>query len=247
MKQIFSLVLAITFILSINQTVHAYSYGDPGEEALAEAYNEIDNYLDQDDWENAKLVYDTYSKEFELYFTATKPVIEDAFEHKNKEQLLKAYQAALRLNIERRLHFAEDQFEDYGQAKLLLAKARGTFSVLEPITEEKTSPEFVSSIYSALDEALVSLGNPGLFGIGNKESDSDVFKENIEFIISELKPLYPIPEINDEGDAHLTEENLDFMDQFGEVGSSNFWLWFSVALFGILIVIVIVQKRKKNR
>lgn len=244
-KKIFSVLIMIFIIGSFQSNVSAYSYGDPGKEQFAEAYRELETYVEQDDWENARNVYESYSKEFDLYFKKTVPHIEEAFESKDKDLLLKSYQAALRLNVERRLHFAEDQFDDYGQAKLLLAKARGTFNVLEAAALEKTNQETVDEIYASFDKALESLGNPGLFGIGNQENDPEQFEKEVESILTTLTDIFPMPEDTDDK-SHLTEENLDLNDDLGE-GNSTFWLWFTVILAAIFILIVIINKRKNKK
>jgi hypothetical protein len=232
--------------LSANQA-YAYSYGDPGEEQLAEAYKELDNYLQQDDWDNARAVYDTYAKEFDLYFTKTKAPIEAGFEQKDKELVLQSYQYAMLLNIERRLHFAEEQFDDYGQAKLLLAKARGTFSVLEPIFIEKTNQETADAIYQAFDEALASLGNPGLFGIGSQTNDVEAFGEQKTFILTELQNNFELPTEEQKDESHLTEENLGFLGGSGEEGNSRFWLMFTVGLFVVFVGLIAFNKMKKKK
>ncbi|WP_205685171.1 hypothetical protein, partial [Peribacillus acanthi] len=219
----------------------------PGEEKLAEAYKELHKYLSADDWTNARKVYDTYQKEFDLYFKKAKVDIEKGFEKKDSELVLRSYQAALRLNVERRLHFAQEQFEDYGQAKLLLAKARGTFTVLDPILAENKDQESVDAIYKAFDDALKALGNPGLFGIGSKNNDKDAFDNNVAFINSELAPAFPIVSEVEKDKSHLTEENLNFLNQGDEEGNSSFWLWFSIILIvGFLLIIASNKLRKKK-
>ncbi|MGG1632388.1 hypothetical protein [Rossellomorea sp. NRS-1567] len=249
MKKSLFFSLALIFILNyifIPSQASAYSYGDPGEEKIAEAYKELENSLKNDDWDNAKKIYDSYEKDFELYFSKVQPDINKAFEEKDKDLLLESWRAALMLNIERRLHFAQDQFDDYGQAKLLLAKARGTFNVLEPFVVEEKSQEEADKIYASFDTALNSLGNPGLFGIGSKDNDPDAFDNEVESIIKELRPLFPIPsEKADE--SHLNEENLGFLDGMGEGGSSSFWLYFSLALILILIVLITINRRKNKQ
>ena len=244
MKLLNTLLVTMILILFNIQSVDAYSYGDPGEEPLAEAYKELESYVQNDQWDKATQVFHTYTKEFDLYFKQTVPLIEEAFEHKDKELLLTSYQAALRLNIERRLHFADESFDDYGQAKLLLAKARGTFNVLSPKVKEKEGQQVVDDIYQAFDQALVALGNPGLFGIGNKESDYETFIEKKTFIENQLKPLFPVP-TGEAGDEHLTEENLDLLDKNNGEQNNTFWLWFTVILFAILIILILLKKRKK--
>ncbi|MBM7701283.1 hypothetical protein [Metabacillus iocasae] len=237
------LILNTTFV----QQASAYSYGDPGEEQMAEAYKEMDKHLQADDWDRARSVYDTYEKDFDLYFKATQPLIETAFEEKDKELLLESYQYAMLLNVERRLHFAEDQFEDYGQAKLLLAKARGTFNVMEPLLVERADQETSDNVYKAFDDALKALGNPGLFGIGSKGTDEDVFKEKTSFIITTLKEHFKLPSDEKEDESHLTEENLGFLNGMDEEGNSTFWLLFSIGLFIALIIIIVLNKLKNKK
>ncbi|OEH91900.1 hypothetical protein [Bacillus solimangrovi] len=245
-KIIYYLIMTMILTLTGVSQAFAYSYGDPGEEQIAEAYIELKNHLENDNWDGAKQVYDTYEKEFDLYFTKTVPLIAEGFEQKDKELILDSYKAALRLNVERRLHFADEQFEDYGQAKLLLAKARGTFNILAPYVQDQEGDEYVQNVYASFDLALQSLGNPGLFGIGNQENDYDTFQQETENIIKKVEPFFAIPKNEEEGKSHLTEENLDFLED-KEIGSSSFWLWFSVALFAILVFIVFVNKSKKQK
>lgn len=244
-KIIISIItLTLSFIIMDPTNTAAYSYGDPGEEKFAEAYKEVKQYVDADKWDQAEQVIDTYNKEFDLYFKQTVPYIEEALENKDKELLLKSYRTALRLNVERRLHFAQEQFEDYGQAKLLLAKARGTFDVLKPTYKEDEGEEAVQSIYESFDEALQSLGNPGLFGIGDQQSDQETFDREINEINTSLTEAFPVPAQEDD-DANLTEENLGIFG--GEDGESNpIWKWLSIGLVG-LFILLIVFNRTKNR
>ena len=46
-------------------------------------------------------------------------------------------------------------------------------------------------INQAFEDALDALGNPGLFGVGKKDADPELFKEKVSFIHTEVKPLFP--------------------------------------------------------
>ncbi|HTG71559.1 MAG TPA: hypothetical protein VL921_20035, partial [Candidatus Udaeobacter sp.] len=46
-------------------------------------------------------------------------------------------------------------------------------------------------INTAFDEALEALGNPGLFGVGQKPAELDVFKKKVNYIYGVVKPLFP--------------------------------------------------------
>ncbi len=242
-SRLFSVLIMIFILTASPLQAFGYSYGDPGEEQLAEAYKELEKYAEQGNWDEARKVYESYQKEFDLYFTKTKPFIEQALEEEDKELLLESYQAALRLNIERRLHFAQEKFEDYGEAKLLLAKARGTFNVLEPVVVEREGQKTADAVYKHFDNALEALGNPGLFGIGNADSDEETFTRETNAILEKTEPIFPLPQEN-EDESHLTEENLELNEE--EAGNSSFWLWFTVGLAVLFIAIVLIGRRKRK-
>ena len=129
-------LIAFLFLLTAPLSASAYSYGDPGKEAFAEAYKQFEEQLDQKDYKLARETIDAYDKEFTLYFPEAKEKIDAALADQDTDAAKQAYRVALRQNIERRLHFAQEQFDDFGQAKLLLAKARGTYDVLAPYVKE---------------------------------------------------------------------------------------------------------------
>lgn len=240
-----NLILLLTFLLPNH--AFAYSYGDPGEEKIAEGYKQLKEYVNNDQWDKAEGLIANFEEDFKLYFSQAHPYITQALENKDKELLLRSYRVALRLNIERRLHFAQKQFEEYGQAKLLLAKARGTFNVLEPYLEEEKGEETVQKVYGAFDTALESLGNPGLFGIGNKDSDEELFKKQVTYINETMKDVFQLPESKEGDSPELSEENLDFFDNLdGE--SSPIWKWISLGLVGLFILLIVFQRmRKRNK
>lgn len=237
-----SLLFLMISILVMPGSALAYSYGHPGEEELAEGYKEFEKYVNQDDWENAMLVPESFKNEFDLYFQDAYEVMQVAFEEQDKQLALSAYQSALRQNIERRLKFANEQFDDYGQAKLLLAKARGTFKVLEPIVAEKQGQQFVDDIYQAYDENLTALGNPGLFGVGKVESDRDTFVKETTYIVDQLRPIFPVP-MMEEGSGHLVEEEEPSLAMDT---NEDIWLWLTIIFATILIVLLVLRKLKKK-
>ncbi|KGX93435.1 hypothetical protein N781_10305 [Pontibacillus halophilus JSM 076056 = DSM 19796] len=248
MKNIIIPVIIATFILTLSlpSKGSAYSYGDPGEEKIAEAYKELEQYVKNDEWSKAEQLMESNREDFELYFTQTLPLVDEGLEERDEEKLLGAYRTALRLNIDRRLHFAKDNFDDYSQAKLLLAKARGTFNVLEPYVLEQSDQQTVDQVYTDFDEALASLGNPGLFGVGNEESDQDTFNEKVTSINDTLSNYFTLPE-GSSNDGELTEENLN-LEEANE-GNSAIWKWIAIGLGVIMAVLIAfnqVRKRKKD-
>jgi len=235
-------LIAFLFLLTAPLSASAYSYGDPGKEAFAEAYKQFEEQLDQKDYKLARETIDAYDKEFTLYFPEAKEKIDAALADQDAAAAKQAYRVALRQNIERRLHFAQEQFDDFGQAKLLLAKARGTYDVLAPYVKESEGAKTSDSLYTAFDESLAALGNPGLFGVGKKASDRTAFDQNIKQIEDTITPLFVLP--GEEKTGVFDEEDSIFGQSFG---TDDIWKTVAISLVIILIVIVIIGQRKKRR
>ncbi|MCT4792684.1 MULTISPECIES: hypothetical protein [Exiguobacterium] len=235
-------IIAFLFLLTAPLAASAYSYGDPGKEAFAEAYKQFEEQLDQKDYKLARETIDAYDKEFTLYFPEAKEKIDAALADQDTDAAKQAYRVALRQNIERRLHFAQEQFDDFGQAKLLLAKARGTYDVLAPYVKESEDAKTSDSLYTAFDESLAALGNPGLFGVGKKASDREAFDQNIKQIEDTITPLFVLP--GEEKTGVFDEEDSIFGQSFG---TDDIWKTVAISLVIILIVIVIIGQRKKRR
>jgi len=235
-------IIAFLFLLTAPLSASAYSYGDPGKEAFAEAYKQFEEQLNQKDYKLARETIDAYDKEFTLYFPEAKEKIDAALADQDTDAAKQAYRVALRQNIERRLHFAQEQFDDFGQAKLLLAKARGTYDVLAPDVKESEDAKTSDSLYTAFDESLAALGNPGLFGVGKKASDREAFDQNIKQIEDTITPLFVLP--GEEKTGVFDEEDSIFGQSFG---TDDIWKTVAISLVIILIVIVIIGQRKKRR
>lgn len=235
-------LIAFLFLLTAPLSASAYSYGDPGKEAFAEAYKQFEEQLNQKDYKLARETIDAYDKEFTLYFPEAKEKIDAALADQDAAAAKQAYRVALRQNIERRLHFAQEQFDDFGQAKLLLAKARGTYDVLAPYVKESEGAKTSDSLYTAFDESLAALGNPGLFGVGKKASDREAFDQNIKQIEDTITPLFVLP--GEEKTGVFDEEDSIFGQSFG---TDDIWKTVAISLVIILIVIVIIGQRKKRR
>jgi hypothetical protein len=185
------ILLALSLLLLLPTSAFAYSYGDPNKEDVAEAYKEIAAKLEKNpaDWNGAYQAFLSRKKEIAQHFgEQTANVLENNFSQQNKDLVLHNYKAVLVLNIDRRLDYAEKEFDDYAQAKLLLAKGRGTLDVLAPTISDSGA----KTAYAAFDKALKALGNPGLFGVGTVPSDKNEFLKQTALIRSTLKPFYPL-------------------------------------------------------
>ncbi len=168
----------------------AYSYGDPNKEDVAESFKEIVVELSESpiDWITAAAIYKTRRAEISSHFGEDIAITLDVnLSDENKDAFIANYKAVLGLNLKRRFDYSIKDFDDYAAAKLLVAKAKGTYDVMRPYLPSKQTAE----LDTAFEVAYTSLGNPGLFGVGEKPSDEAEFKKQSSFILDTILPLFP--------------------------------------------------------
>jgi hypothetical protein len=173
--------------------VFAYSYGDPNKEDVAETFKQMLVKLNDSnpDWAGALEIYKVRRTEISSHFGESIAVTLDKnIANKEKELLITNYKAVLVLNLKRRFDYIQKDINDYSKVKLLLAKAKGTFDVLQPYVEAK-APNKIDDLNQAFEVALEALGNPGLFGVGEMPVKPEEFKKQADFIYQTVKPLFP--------------------------------------------------------
>jgi hypothetical protein len=186
-----SVIILIVVLLLSPQSVFAYSYGDPNKEDIAEAYVFIKAKLDENPpaWDAAYQQYLVHKKVLKLEFgDRVISTLEANFTAQDKTLLKANYRGMLAMNIKRRFDYAKAEIKNYSQAKLLLAKAKGTFEVIAPYIKDGAT---VTSVRNAFDLALEALGNPGLFGVGKKDTNEEEFTKQVDLIYGAVKPFFP--------------------------------------------------------
>lgn len=238
-------VLAHSFPLSAK----AYTYGDPNEEVLAEVYKKMLIELDKNppDYVTAEKHFNTVKEEIDMHM-GPKPakVILQNLENKDKEQTINNLDQLLVLNIARRLENIDKNFSQYETSKRLLAKGFATYEALSPKVEAR-NPKVDKEIKSEFDKALNSLGNPGLFGVGEKEADQKAFDDSKNQIFSLLQKEFDIKNLKvghfKESTTNVSSQEKDWTDL------SNLRNWLPlVIIVAILVAVVIftIRKRKSN-
>lgn len=186
----FTIIMLFVLCLLLPVGALAYSYGDPNKEDVAESFKEIVVELNQNpiDWSTAEAIYKTRRAEISSHFGEDIAITLDVnLSDKNKDVFVANYKAVLGLNLKRRFDYSIKDFDDYAATKLLVAKAKGTYNVLKPYLPSSQTAE----LDKAFEVAYTSLGNPGLFGVGEKPSDEAEFKKQSSFILDSIIPLLP--------------------------------------------------------
>jgi hypothetical protein len=240
----FTFILLFTHVFSI--TANAYTYGDPNKEELAEAYKEMIIELDKNppDFSTARKHYETVKEEVDMHMGPDpSKIILQNIEDKDKEQTIKNMDELLVLNIARRLENVEKNFSEFDTSKRLLAKGFATYEALSPKIEAK-NPDLDKKIKAEFDKALESLGNPGLFGVGQKEAEVETFKANKETILSKLQTEFNIKSLEvghfSESATETEKGNTDWTDL------SNLRNWIPLIIIVIVIIAVVLIARRKK-
>jgi hypothetical protein len=243
----FIVIFLLTQVFST--TANAYSYGDPNKEELAEAYKKMLMEFDKNppDFNTARKHYETVKEEVDMHMGPDpSKIIMQNLEDKDKEQTIENMDELLVLNIARRLENVESNFSEFDTSKRLLAKGFATYEALSPKIEAKNS-DLDKDIKAEFDKALESLGNPGLFGVGQKEADQESFIASKEKILSTLQTEFNIKSLEV---GHFSEsateteqvKNNDWTDL------SNIRNWIPIIIIVAVIAFVIfVAKRKRKR
>jgi hypothetical protein len=254
MKKI--LVLSTLLFVLLNQFMtnqaFAYSYGDPNEEIVAERYKEMLIKLDENppNFAEAKKIYESVQEEVDMHM-GPKPseIILKNLEDEDKENAIKNMDELLVLNIARRLESIEKNFDEFDTSKKLLAKGFATYEALSPKIESE-NPELDKNMKQEFDKALQSLGNPGLFGVGEQKSDIEAFKKSKEQILTTLQEHFDIKSLEV---GHFSESATEVESNSGKkewTDLSNLKNWVPIIiLVGLLagVIVFTVNRKRKNR
>ncbi|BFT76041.1 hypothetical protein [Paenibacillus sp. P36] len=183
------LLVILTTLVILPVSALAYSYGDANTEDVAETFKLVQSSIGNgaNDWNAAESAYQERRAEIISHFgEAVGSTLDANFKAKDSKAVIANFKGVLVMNLDRRFTYAIQGIDDYAASKLLLAKAKATYDTLQPYMSSGKA-----DIEKAFDEALDALGNPGLFGVGKKPVQPDVFKEKVNFIYSKVKPVFP--------------------------------------------------------
>lgn len=246
---VFSLLLLLAFNSMFTTSANAYTYGDPNKEEVAEAYKEILIKLDQDppNFAESRKIYGSVKEEVDMHMGAEpSEIILAGMDSEDKEAVIENMEKLLVLNIARRMENIEGKFTEYDTSKKLLAKAFATYEALSPKVEAQ-NPELDQKIKASFDEALNSLGNPGLFGVGKKESDLEAFKANKEEILASLQKEFKLKSLEvGHFSESATETESSGKKEWTDISNIRNWIPL-ILLVAVIVGAVVFTIRKRNR
>ncbi|MFZ3588382.1 hypothetical protein ACOI1C_03700 [Bacillus sp. DJP31] len=246
--KLLSIILVVLNTLMIPQLASAYSYGNPNEELVALAYSDMVARLSESppNFQEALTIYETVQEEIDMHMgPEPSQAILNAFDDEEVDKIKEDMEKVLVLNIARRLDNVEKNFSDYNVSKRLLAKAHATYKVLSPVIVEKDESIDIQ-LTEEFNTALESIGNPGLFGVGNVESNVETFSTSKENILTHLQDVFVMSSLDI---GHFSEEvEEDTFSQSGEawndISNVKNWLPIILLIAVILGTVWFVKKRK---
>ncbi|MCA1056371.1 hypothetical protein LCM10_15335 [Rossellomorea aquimaris] len=250
MKKTFitSVLITLLFSMILTSQASAYSYGDPSEEKIAEAYKEIIMKLDENppNYSESIEIYETVREEVDQHMgKEPSKVILGNLENEEKEQAIENLDELLVLNIARRLEGIDKNFSEYDTSKRLLAKGFATYKTLSPKIEGE-NPELDEKIRAEFDQALESLGNPGLFGVGTQESDQGAFKESKAFIMDSLQEEFNIKSLEvGHFSESATEEDAGQKQEWTDLSNLKNWLPIVIIIGGLAAAILYAVRKRR--
>lgn len=247
-KGLFFCLSMILILINANPpAAHAYSYGDPNEEKVAEVYKEMQLKLDEDppNYSAAKSLFETVKEEIDMHM-GTEPgeIIIQNLNDKDQEATEENMEKLLILNIARRLESIEKNFKEYDNSKKLLAKGFATYQALSPKVENR-NPDIDKKIKADFDAALESLGNPGLFGVGKKPSDLQAFTDNKDEILNALKQEFKIASLEVGHFTESVEEQGPGKKDWTDLSNIRNWIPL-ILIVAVLAAVIFVGIRKRR-
>lgn len=181
------LLLAVLFIASSN--LYAYSYAAAGKEPTIDAKEEIIKAINADDFAKAKEVFKAHERNYkylsETFISKLYPNLKKAINNKDKKQIVKNLELSLGAEVQRRIDGGLKNIKTFNVAKVMLAKADKFYKLLSVSLDNKTNKE----LKKAIKACMVSIGNPGLFGVGAKPANKEDYIKNEKIIINIIQSL----------------------------------------------------------
>ncbi|GGJ70750.1 hypothetical protein GGR02_000918 [Anoxybacillus voinovskiensis] len=247
--RLFFLISLIFILTYVPMTAFAYSYGDPNEEKVAEVYKQMAEKLNENppNFAEAKTIFETVKEELDMHMgKEPSEAVLKAIAAKDKNAVLEDMKKILVLNIARRLENIEKNFAQYDTSKRLLAKAFATYEALSPTIQAKDAA-LDKQLKTEFDNALQSLGNPGLFGVGKKQSNIEQFKKSKEMILTTLQKQVGLKSLKVGHFSESAVEKPEAVEKKEWTDLSKVKNWIPIAVLVVVIGGVVLYSMRRKR
>ncbi|MCP4326438.1 MAG: hypothetical protein GY951_03580 [Psychromonas sp.] len=180
------MLLPVLLLLMISNAT-AYSYAAAGKEPVIDGREAILVAMQKGDFKQVDLELAKLNEEL-IYLKKEHDVdliqpFKVALENRDKKQIEGLIDVALYEEIVRRLEGATTNLNDYQVAKVLVVKSKLFLDLLKPKLDSNNSEQ----ANLAINGLLKSIGNPGVFGVGQEPADEKAFSKYQSQLLTALK------------------------------------------------------------
>ncbi|WP_294964421.1 hypothetical protein [Sulfurimonas sp.] len=183
MKLIYKLTLLLS--LTFSSYLSAYSYAAAGKELTIDAKELILKHINEDNFKSADKSFEKYKENYKYlndnFIDGLYDRLNIALENKDKKEIIRSLELSIAAEILRRIDGGHKNIENFNVAKVMLAKANKFYKLLSVSLDKDTDKK----LKSAIKACMIAIGNPGLFGVGAKKADKQLYITN-EKVIKEI-------------------------------------------------------------
>lgn len=184
-----SVALLLMVSVMAQSSAYAYSYAAAGKEPLIEGREVILSGLAEKNYAAVAVAVKELKEEFDYLLNDHNvdlhTPMKAAIDNKNSQQIEAVIDHAMVEEIIRRLDGAEQNLADYQVAKVLVVKSKLFLDLLLPKLNEQQRV----TASDAIQQVLASIGNPGVFGVGQAPADPERFKQQRTVLLTSLEGL----------------------------------------------------------
>lgn len=167
---------ALLLLLVSGQSL-AYSYAAAGKEPIIEGRELLLQALSTQDYSAVQKAYDSMQAEF-AYFNLHHGLkldeqMQAAISAQDEKTILATLLTTMKAEVMRRLEGAEQNITDYQVAKVLVVKSK----IFIDLLAADLTADNRQQADKAIRGVLAAIGNPGVFGVGQKPADKAKFIE----------------------------------------------------------------------
>ena len=179
----------LTGIIFLVFSLHAsaYSYSAMGDEPVIDGREAMLLAIENKDVSTMLAALEVFHEELDFLQSKTMGNLtvqfKSAIKQKDFVKLKSLLDLTIYLMIENRLNKAYKDLDNYQVAKVLVMKSKLYLDILFPALDRSKKVDALN----AMSAILKAVGNPGVFGVGQKAANPEVFKQQQDVLFSALQ------------------------------------------------------------